>query len=113
MLLIAWLERLFVDFLNTDNASGDGIEKNDNLKLNTNSRMALPESVQPAVPGIASRYFDSKQAAKFLGISVRHLWTLKNQNLIPWFPLGRCVRYSPEVINAYLTEQMQKKGKRR
>ena len=43
-----------------------------------------------------------KQAAALLGISTRKLWTLSNTGEIPAVRFGRCVRFRPEDLEAFI-----------
>ena len=56
---------------------------------------------------------NKEQAARLLGISTRHLWSLTNQKLVPSIRMGKCVRYSFDSLRKFLVEQSQKKAKHR
>lgn len=44
------------------------------------------------------RLCDRKEIAKRLGISVKHLQNLTQQGTIPYYRLGRSVRYDPSEV---------------
>ena len=50
-----------------------------------------------------------KQAAALLGISPRKLWTLSNTGEIPAVRFGRCVRFRPEDLEAFLATHIAKR----
>jgi excisionase family DNA binding protein len=45
------------------------------------------------------------EAAAILSISPRKLWSLTNAGVIPCVRLGKCVRYSPIDLQAWILEQ--------
>lgn len=45
---------------------------------------------------------DSEAAARLLGISERALWTWTKRKAIPSRKLGRCVRYVPDELRAWI-----------
>ena len=64
-------------------------------KRNTETQTADP-------PRLALR---PKEAAKALGIGVRLLWSLTNQNQIPHARLGKAVLYPVAGLEAWLADQ--------
>jgi excisionase family DNA binding protein len=52
-----------------------------------------------------------QQAAEALAISPRKLWGMTASGEIPHVRLGRCVRYRPESLVAYLASR-EKRGAR-
>lgn len=52
----------------------------------------------------------ARQAAKFLVISERHLWTLTQRGEIPVVRLGASLRYDPADLRALIAARKQKAG---
>ena len=52
----------------------------------------------------------AKQAAARLTIGSRKLWQLTNRGEIPHVRIGRCVRYDPSDIEAWIEKQKKKGG---
>ena len=50
----------------------------------------------------SQRLLDTKEAAEFLHVSVRHLWTISETGLIPRIKMGRCVRYKMDDLVRYI-----------
>ena len=48
-----------------------------------------------------------RDAAKFLGVSDRHLWGLTAAGLIPSVKLGRSVRYSVSRLRDFIDAQQE------
>ncbi len=57
--------------------------------------------------------FTTQEAAEFLRVSTRHLWTITETGLIPRIKMGRCVRYKMNDLVRYIdglrSESMNKK----
>ena len=55
----------------------------------------------------------TQEAAEFLRVSTRHLWTITETGLIPRIKMGRCVRYKMDDLVRYIdglrSESMNKK----
>jgi excisionase family DNA binding protein len=51
---------------------------------------------------LGNRLLTSREAARYLGISERHLWAITARGDLPCIKLGRTVRYAIEDIEAYL-----------
>ena len=55
----------------------------------------------------------TQEAAEFLRVSTRHLWTITETGLIPRIKMGRCVRYKMDDLMRYIdglrSESMNKK----
>jgi predicted DNA-binding transcriptional regulator AlpA len=62
------------------------------------------KSEQTAEPG---GLWKAKQAARFLAISERHLWTLTQRGEVPAIRLGDCVRYDPADLRALIANCKQ------
>lgn len=54
-------------------------------------------------PGSADM-FTSVEAAKLLGISISTMRRLQQGRRVPFFKVGRCVRYSRHDLEAYLSK---------
>lgn len=80
-----------------------------NDALNLNAKADGTDDANPT-PRLALR---PKDATKALGIGLRLLWSLTNQNLVPHVRLGRAVVYPVDELRRWLSEQAQKKGGRR
>jgi len=52
-----------------------------------------------------SRLFRSEEAAKYLNISPRHLWTLTQRGEIPRIKMGRIVRYDIDALAQYVSQR--------
>jgi predicted DNA-binding transcriptional regulator AlpA len=50
----------------------------------------------------SQRLLDTKEAAEFLQVSERHLWTISETGLIPRIKMGRCVRYKMDDLVRYI-----------
>ena len=46
-------------------------------------------------------------AREILAISERKLWEMTNAGLVPHVRLGRCLRYSPAALQAWMENQSQ------
>jgi excisionase family DNA binding protein len=57
---------------------------------------------------ISSNLLSREQAAKMLGVSVRHLINLEDPMGIPRIRMGRCVRYSPAALQEWIERQQEK-----
>ena len=55
------------------------------------------EGVEPLAVG-------EKEAARLLGVSIRHLYNLRQSGL-PFVRLGTAIRYRREALDAYLRER--------
>lgn len=44
----------------------------------------------------------SKEAARFLGVSERTLWTIKDEGRLPSIKVRRCVRYKMDDLMQYI-----------
>ncbi len=71
----------------------------------TNMSPELPR--QAPAPDVL--LWTAKQAAEALSISQRKLWELTNCREIPCVRIGKCVRYSPDDLRAWIDSR---KGKR-
>lgn len=56
--------------------------------------------------GIGEALIDSRQAAKKLGCSLRHLDGLRHAGKMPHVRLGMLVRFSPAALDAWIAEQI-------
>ena len=54
------------------------------------------------------RLLRTKEAAVYLAISDRKLWELTNTGELPHLRIGRSVRYCPEDLEQWITEQREK-----
>ena len=45
---------------------------------------------------------NTEQAAEFLQVSERHLWTITETGLIPRIKMGHCVRYKMDDLVRYI-----------
>jgi excisionase family DNA binding protein len=52
-----------------------------------------------------ARLWTVREAATYLCISQRHLWTITDSGELPCIRLGRSVRYAVDDIEAYVTRQ--------
>jgi len=52
-----------------------------------------------------SRLFRGAEAAKYLNISPRHLWTLTKRGEIPRIKMGRIVRYDVNALAQYVSQR--------
>ena len=88
-------------------------EKHDG-KLSPGMKLVYPDDVEEthniSTPCLV---LNTEQAARLLGISTRHLWSLTNQKLVPSLRMGKCVRYSFDLLRTFVVEQSQKKAKHR
>ena len=57
-------------------------------------------------PSIGETLIDSRQAAKKLGCSVRHLDSLRAVGKIPFIRIGNLVRFSPTALDEMISEQL-------
>ena len=48
------------------------------------------------------RLWKAREAAEFLAISERHLWSMTQRGEIPCVRLGECVRYDPADLRAMI-----------
>ena len=62
-----------------------------------------------ATPRLALR---PKEASKALGIGARLLWSMTNRGEIPHIKLGKAVLYPIAELERWLSEQVQKRGRR-
>ena len=73
---------------------------------NTNNKV---EQNQAGKQGLLT----TQEAADFLRVSTRHLWTITETGLIPRIKMGRCVRYKMDDLVRYIdglrSESMNKK----
>lgn len=51
-----------------------------------------------------------REAAKYLAVSERTLFTLRQAGQIDYFRVGRAVRYRREALDDYMTRQEAKQG---
>ena len=88
-------------------------EKHDG-KLSPGMKLVYPDDVEEthniSTPCLV---LNTEQAARLLGISTRHLWSLTNKKLVPSLRMGKCVRYSFDLLRTFVVEQSQKKAKHR
>lgn len=52
----------------------------------------------------------SREAAEFLRISERKLWSLAQAGDIACVRIGRAVRYTRDALNAFISQQMNRKN---
>lgn len=52
--------------------------------------------------GRSRRLLTSKEAARYLGISERHLWAITAADHLPSIKMGRSVRYAIDDLDAYI-----------
>ena len=52
--------------------------------------------------GRRKRLLTSKEAARYLGISERHLWAITASGDLPCIKVGRSVRYAIDDLNGYI-----------
>ena len=96
---------------NNSDLNGGDIEI---YKLSPDIKLVYPD-VAPEIQNISipCLVLNTEQAAKLLGISIRHLWSLTNRKIVPSFRMGKCVRYSFDSLRTFVVEQSQKKAKNR
>lgn len=58
-------------------------------------------------PGKSSPLFTVREAAEYLRISERHLWTITRTGKLPAIKLGRSKRYSLADLDAYIARRRQ------
>ncbi|MBL8842364.1 MAG: helix-turn-helix domain-containing protein [Planctomycetes bacterium] len=56
----------------------------------------------PAAPAIGALLIDAGEAARAIAVSRRKLWELTNRRAIACVRIGRCVRYRPEDLRAFV-----------
>ncbi len=56
----------------------------------------------PNVPGATPLLIDPKAARALLCLGERRLWCLTNCGAIPFYKIGRSVRYSPAELAAWI-----------
>jgi excisionase family DNA binding protein len=60
-------------------------------------RFPVPEPSPPATPLRTAR-----EAAQYLRISERHLWTITKEGRLRSIRIDRCVRYRPADLDAFI-----------
>ena len=58
-------------------------------------------------PGRFGPLFTRKEAAKYLNISERHLWTITDRGDLPRITLDSAVRYAQADLDAYIDRRRQ------
>jgi excisionase family DNA binding protein len=58
-------------------------------------------------PGRFGPLLKRKEAAEYLGISERHLWTITDRGDLPRITLDSAVRYSQADLDAYIDRRRQ------
>jgi len=53
------------------------------------------------------RLLNERQAAELLGISARHLHTLRKRGEVPYIRLGGRVLYAPEALQRWIERRLQ------
>ena len=57
------------------------------------------------LPVMDPHLVDAREAARFLGISVRTLWQLKKDGAIPYYQIGRRVLFALEDLRAWARQK--------
>ncbi len=69
----------------------------------------MPPDSQPrsgeAAASRPNRLFRAREAAQYLGISERSLWTLSNMGDLPVIRIGRAVRYDIRDLDQWIEER--------
>ncbi len=53
------------------------------------------------------RLLSQREAAQFLGVSSRYLWTLRVQGKLPYLRIGNRIKYRPEDLRKWAAERVQ------
>jgi excisionase family DNA binding protein len=69
---------------------------------NGTERAAAPTPAQQLLVSPARLLLTAAEAAEALAISERNLWGLTDRGEIPVVRLGRCVRYDPADLRAFI-----------
>lgn len=52
-----------------------------------------------------------REAAKYLAVSERTLYTLRQTGQIDYFRVGRAIRYRKDALDGYMTRQEERHGR--
>ena len=56
---------------------------------------------------LLDRLLSQREAAQFLGVSTRYLWTLRTTGKLPYIRVGNRVKYRIEDLRRWAAEQVQ------
>ncbi len=56
---------------------------------------------------LPDRLLSQREAAQFLGVSTRYLWTLRTTGKLPFLKVGNRVKYRIEDLRRWAAEQVQ------
>lgn len=62
-----------------------------------------PSAMAHEAPETRSLLLRPAEAARLLAISPRKLWEITNTGEIPFVRIGRCLRYAPAALAAWVT----------
>ena len=55
----------------------------------------------------SDRLLSQREAARYLGISTRYLWTLRTTGKLPYLKIGNRVKYRIDDLRRWAAEQVQ------